>query len=103
MKFEYFLLLGAVISVPFIKSFNKEINFYKHPLRLLYSIGIPFILFVIWDSFAISRGHWDFNGNFVTGIKILNLPVEEVLFLVVIPFCALFTWESVKYFMRKTK
>ena len=101
MKIEYFLLLGIVILVPFIKSFSKEIGFYKYPLRIIYSIGIPFVLFIVWDIYAVSNGHWKFNPDYITGFKLLNLPVEEILFFMVIPFCALFSWETVKYFMRK--
>lgn len=102
MKLEYFLLLLIAIFVPFIKSFSKEIRFYKHPFRIIYSIGIPFVLFILWDIYAVSKGHWNFNPDYVTGFKLLNLPVEEILFFIAIPFCALFSWEVVKYFMRKT-
>ena len=101
MKLEYFLLLCIVILVPFVKSFSREIGFYKNPLRLFFSIGIPFVIFIGWDVYAVSRGHWTFNKDYIVGLKIFSLPVEEVLFFTVIPFCALFTWESVKYFMRK--
>jgi len=101
MKLEYILVLGAVILVPFVKSFSKEIGFYKNPLRLFFSIGIPFVIFIAWDFYAVFRGHWSFNKDYVIGIRILGLPVEELLFFAVIPFSAMFTWESVKYFMRK--
>jgi len=102
MKSEYFIVLGIALIVPFIKSFSKELSFYKYPLRLVYAIGFPFAVFIVWDGFAASRGHWSFNENFITGIRIFNLPVEEILFFIIIPFCALFTWEVVKYFIRRS-
>jgi lycopene cyclase domain-containing protein len=101
MELEYLLLLGLVIFIPFVKSFSKEIGFYRNPRRLFFSVGFPFIIFIVWDVYAVSRGHWTFNNDYIIGLKILGLPIEEVLFFTVIPFCALFTWESVKYFMRK--
>lgn len=101
MKSEYFIVLAAAFIVPFMKSFSKKLGYYKYPLRLVYAIGFPFMVFIAWDVFAASRGHWSFNENFITGIRIFNLPVEEILFFIIIPFCALFTWEVVKYFMRK--
>ena len=97
MKSEYFI----VLLIAFIKSFSKEIGFYRYPVRLIYAIGFPFIVFIAWDVFAASRGHWSFNENYTTGFRIFSLPVEEILFFIIIPFCALFTWEVVKYFMRK--
>jgi lycopene cyclase domain-containing protein len=103
MKIEYFLLLGIVILIPFIKSFSKEIDFYKYPLRIIYSIGIPFLLFILWDIYAVSKGHWSFNPDYISGVRLFNLPVEEILFFTVIPFCALFSWEVVKYFMRNAR
>jgi lycopene cyclase domain-containing protein len=101
MKSEYFIVLLIAFAVPFIKSFSKEIGFYRYPVRLIYAIGFPFIVFIAWDVFAVSRGHWSFNENYTTGFRIFSLPVEEILFFIIIPFCALFTWEVVKYFMRK--
>jgi lycopene cyclase domain-containing protein len=102
MKAEYFLVLLIALAVPFIKSFSKELSFYKYPLRLITALAIPFVIFIVWDIFAAERGHWSFNEKYISGLKIINLPVEEILFFLVIPFCALFTWEVVKYFMRKS-
>ncbi len=103
MKSEYFIVLAAAFVVPFIRSFSKEINFYKYPARLILSIGLPFAVFILWDVMAASRGHWSFNEKYIIGFRVFNLPVEEILFFIIIPFCALFTWEVVKYFMRKAK
>jgi lycopene cyclase domain-containing protein len=102
MKIEYFLVLAAAFIIPFIYSFSRKLDFYKYPLKILFALGIPFSVFMVWDWGAVLRGHWSFNEKYITGFKIINLPVEEILFFIVVPFCALFTWEVVKYFMRKT-
>ncbi len=103
MKLEYFIVLAVCLAGPLVLSFSKKLDFYKFPARIILSILIPFIVFVVWDIWATSRGHWGFNEKYITGFKIVNLPIEEVLFFIVIPFCALFTWETVKYFMRDKK
>lgn len=103
MKFEYFILLAICAAGPAFLSFSRKLTFYKYPARLILSITIPFIVFVLWDFWATARGHWGFNPLYVIGVKLFNLPVEEVLFFVVIPFCALFTWETVKYFSGRKK
>jgi lycopene cyclase domain-containing protein len=103
MKIEYFIVLTVAFIIPFIYSFSRKLDFYKYPLRLIPAIGSPFAVLIMWDSIAVSRGHWNFNEKYITGIKIINLPVEEILFFIIIPFCALFTWEVVKYFMRKSE
>ncbi|MCX7878666.1 MAG: lycopene cyclase domain-containing protein [Ignavibacteria bacterium] len=102
MKSEYFIVLICCIIVPLMKSFSREINFYRNPASLVISIALPFFIFILWDIYATSRGHWDFNPDYITGYRIYNLPIEEVLFFIVIPFCGLFTWEVVKYFYKKS-
>ncbi|MFB6204375.1 MAG: lycopene cyclase domain-containing protein [Candidatus Nanohaloarchaea archaeon] len=41
---------------------------------------------VAWDSFAVLRGHWSFGSTGLTGIRIGVLPLEEYIFMVVVPF-----------------
>ena len=100
MNTEYLIVLGVSLAAPLVMSFSKNLDFYRYPARLVLSIGIPFVLFVLWDIIVTARGHWDFNPNYILGFRIFILPIEEILFFIVIPFCGIFTWESVKYFMR---
>jgi lycopene cyclase domain-containing protein len=103
MRFEYFILLGICAAGPLFLSFSRKLAFYKNPSRLIYSIMLPFIVFIAWDVFAAARGHWGFGYRYITGIFIFGLPVEEILFFIVIPFAGLFTWEVVKYFSVRKK
>ncbi len=67
------------------------------------SIGLIVVIFGAWDVFATYRGHWHFNPDGVWSPKIINLPIEEVLFFVVIPFCCIFTWEAINYIKDRMK
>jgi lycopene cyclase domain-containing protein len=84
-------------------SFSRNILFYQKPIRLILSIALPLIVFLIWDVYAVHTGHWFFNSEYVIGIKLFNLPIEEILFFIIIPFSSLFLWESVKYFTGRKK
>lgn len=101
MKFEYLAVLIFTISVPLIKSFSKEINFYNQIKRLIYSLGIPFVIFVVIDIIAVKRDLWTFNSEYVIGFYLFGLPIEEIMFFAVVPFSCLFVWETVKYFTDK--
>ena len=101
MKFEYFMVLLATAIVPLIRSFSREINFYSDVRRFVFAILIPFVLFAVIDIISVQRGLWTFNKDYITGIYLFNLPVEELLFFAVIPFSCLFLWETVKYFDRR--
>ena len=64
---------------------------------------LPALLYIIWDIFFTQKNVWSFNENYITGIKIINLPVEEVLFFFVVPYCCVFIYECVRcYFPRIT-
>ena len=64
--------------------------------RWLLALVPGLLVFVTWDVLAIRAGHWSFNPDFVTGARIGNLPVEELLFFVAIPTCAILTFEAVR-------
>lgn len=103
MQSEYFIVLAVSFTAPLILSFSKKMDFYKYPLRLIAALLFPFVLFITWDIIVTARGHWSFNPLYTVGFKIFGLPIEEILFFIIIPFCGLFTWESVKYFTRNSK
>nr|MDQ6927903.1 lycopene cyclase domain-containing protein [Actinomycetota bacterium] len=55
-----------------------------------------------WDIVAIARNHWTFNSRYVTGARLPgDLPIEELVFFIVIPICSLLTYETVKRMIRK--
>jgi len=96
------VLLYAGIG-PLLLSFFPPLRFYRNILALFLSIGITILLFGAWDVFATWRGHWYFASDSVWGIYIINLPLEEWLFFVVIPFCCIFSWEAINYLASKLK
>jgi lycopene cyclase domain-containing protein len=94
---KYMTVLFVSGLAPFVLSFWPPLKFYRNWPSLLRSLLLILIIFGSWDCFAVLRGHWYFNPQGVGDVKIVNLPLEEVLFFVVIPFCCIFTWEIVKY------
>ena len=61
------------------------------------AIGIPLLIFLVWDAIAIARDHWDYNPKYVTGWELpFDLPVEELSFFLVIPMCSLLTLQAVR-------
>jgi lycopene cyclase domain-containing protein len=61
------------------------------------------LLFLAWDVLATSRGHWSFNSAYLLGVRLLGLPLEEILFFVTTPFSCLFTYEALAYFLKDKK
>jgi lycopene cyclase domain-containing protein len=64
--------------------------------RLLLTLLPVVVVFVVWDLLAIRAGHWDYDPEQVTGVQLGGLPLEELLFFLVIPVCAILTLEAVR-------
>ncbi|MDD4108188.1 MAG: lycopene cyclase domain-containing protein [Prolixibacteraceae bacterium] len=95
-NFTYLLIIIGSLSVPLLYSFEKQVQYYKKMKYLLPAILFTGTIFIIWDLRFESLGIWSFNPDYVTGIYILNLPVEEWLFFLVIPYCFVFIYEIIK-------
>lgn len=56
---------------------------------------IPAIIYIVWDIFFTAKNVWSFNEAYISGIKIFNLPIEEMLFFFVVPYCCIFIYECI--------
>lgn len=100
---KYMMVLFLSGLVPFFISFWPPLKFYRNTKALFLTILLIIIIFGLWDVFAVYRGHWSFDPESVWGLRIINLPLEEVLFFVVIPFCCIFSWEALKFIKNRLK
>lgn len=50
---------------------------------------------VVWDSYAINRGHWSFREQYFIGIKVGLMPIEEYLFILIVPFSVLVLYKII--------
>jgi len=92
--------LGAFI-VPFIFSFHPRIKFYKEWSAFWPANLIIAFLFICWDMLYTHIGVWGFNDQYTLGLKLFNLPIEEILFFICIPYASIFTYHCFKLFYAK--
>lgn len=98
-KWEYLTVLFICVILPLIFSiFHPKIKLRKNWKILVLTLIISAIPFLVWDYFATKNAHWQFNSDFVLGFYIFNLPLEEVLFFLTIPFCCHFVWNIIDNF-----
>lgn len=91
----YLILLVSTISIPLLLSFDKKLQFYKQWKYLLPSILIVAAVFILFDIYFTKLGVWGFNPLNHSNILIFNLPLEEWLFFIIVPYASIFLHESV--------
>ena len=102
-QYTYFIILAASLAGPLALSFDKKVAFYKNWKYLFPAMIIPALLYVTWDMYFTSKAVWFFNEDYITGIKLFNLPVEEVLFFFIVPYCCVFIYACIRsYFPNLT-
>jgi lycopene beta-cyclase len=99
-NFQYLIVMAFCLIVTLPLEFVLDARVYRRPRRLLLTMVPTFAAFVIWDMAAIRLGHWTFAPEYTTGVKAGNIPLEELVFFVVIPLCALLSYEAVRNILR---
>lgn len=91
-KYTYSIVLFFTIIICFVYSFDKRIKFNQHFISFLKGSTLVAIPFIAWDIWFTNSGIWWFNYDYTLGLKIINLPIEEWLFFICIPFSCVFTY-----------
>jgi lycopene cyclase domain-containing protein len=100
VSLTYLLINLVIISVPLWYTPDKRVGYYRQLPAVGFSILVVGSSYLIWDIFVTARGEWSFNRTYLTGIRIVNLPLEEILFFITVPYSCLFIYEAL---LRATK
>lgn len=98
-RYQYLILMALclLITLPLELVFGARV--WRRPRRLALSLLPVVVLFSVWDVVAIGRRHWTYADRYTTGWTtgtLGDLPIEELVFFVVIPICSLLTLEAVR-------
>jgi lycopene cyclase domain-containing protein len=70
--------------------------------RLLLTLVPVVLVFGVWDIAAIAAGHWSYDPRQLTGVRLPGrLPLEELLFFIVVPVCAVLGFEAVRKVLKR--
>lgn len=100
---NYLLLDILIILFPLLLSFKWKFKYYRYYIALFPSIAIVGAVYIIWDAIVTARGDWWFNYKYLSGISIIGLPIEEILFFIVVPYSCIFIYENLQYFIPDKK
>lgn len=100
-QYTYILIDFFTVIVPFIASFHPKLKFYRN-FKAFFTANIAIaILYIVWDVWFTDLGVWGFNPDYLLGVYLFNLPIEEVLFFVFIPYSCVFSYHCFGVWKQK--
>jgi lycopene cyclase domain-containing protein len=101
LRFAYLaVLLGCLAGALWLEP-ALRVNVLRRWRRLLLTVVPVMAVFAIWDILAIAAGHWSFDPRQTTGVLLpFGLPLDELLFFLVVPLCAILGFEAVRAVLR---
>lgn len=100
---QYLVVLAACLAITAPLEFFGA-GVYRQPWRTVRAVLPVSAVFLIWDVIAIAAHVWWYNPRYVTGLRLPGqLPIEELLFFVVIPLCGLLTYNAVNAMLRRLR
>jgi lycopene cyclase domain-containing protein len=100
VKYTYLLINFLTVIFPIALSFDKRVRFHKSWRFIWPGMAITGLIFLFWDVLFTIKGVWSFNSDRIVGIRIFQLPLEEVLFFLTVPFSCIFIYECLNYYIK---
>jgi len=94
----YLILDIVTIFFPLALSWDKRVQFYKQLKPLFKAIAIVGSGFILWDILYTKWGVWGFNSEHLLGASLFGLPLEEILFFIVVPYACVFLHDTINYY-----
>jgi lycopene cyclase domain-containing protein len=90
------VLAGCLLSALWLEPVLK-VGVLRQVRRLALTIAPVAAGFLLWDLAAVHAGWWSFDSAQTLGVRLPGgLPLEEALFFVVVPLCAVLGFEAVR-------
>jgi lycopene cyclase domain-containing protein len=97
VHFTYLGILAACLLGTLPLEFVVRARVYARWPRAVLTLLPVIALFSGWDVAEIHAHAWHYDPRYLVGVYLPGrLPLEELLFFVVIPLCALLTFEAVQ-------
>jgi lycopene cyclase domain-containing protein len=102
-RWQYLLVLAACLVITAPLEFLGP-GVYRYAKRTALAVLPVAAVFVFWDLIAITADVWSYNPQYVTGLELPGrMPVEELMFFVVIPLCGLLTYNAVEGLLGRVR
>lgn len=93
---EYLVVMGLCLLITLPLELLLGARVWRRPRRLLVAMAPLVLAYSIWDIAMIAAGSWSYSEEKLTGILLpFEMPLEELVFFIVVPICGLLTLEAV--------
>jgi lycopene cyclase domain-containing protein len=86
------MLACVVVTLPLELVLRARV--YARWRRLALALVPVLAVFLTWDALAIHAHDWSYRH--LSGLRIGNVPIEEIVFFLVVPVCSILTLEAVR-------
>ncbi len=101
IQFTYLAVLFGCLAAALWLEPVLKVGVLRRRRRLLFTLGVVAAGFLVWDVAAVAVGHWSYDPRQIIGVWLPgSLPLEEVLFFLVIPTCTILGFEAVRRVLR---
>lgn len=90
----YLLVMAGCLVLTMPLELVLKARVYARWRRLLLTLFPVLAVFITWDVLAIHAHDWAYRK--LSGARLGDLPIEELVFFLVIPACSLLTLEAVR-------
>lgn len=95
-RYQYLLLMAGCLVLTLPLEFVLRARVYRRWRALVRALAPMLAVFLVWDWVGIVRGHWTYSERYTTGVLLpFGIPLEELVFFIVIPVCGVLTYEAV--------
>ena len=85
-RMEYLSILLFWLIVSAAIHYKYRLTLYGSVKQMGVTGGFFLIVGIAWDAIGIIREHWIFRYEHLIGITVGVLPLEEVLFMLIVPY-----------------
>lgn len=96
-------MLVVVFLIALILERKYHMHLYRNRRERLEITALFFIIGVLWDMFAIWRGHWVYPKSSNSGIFIGLMPIEDYFFMLIIPYFIITVYKLIDSKFRRKK
>lgn len=92
-QFQYLMVLAFIGSCAVFVNFGFKLRISSKWKLFLMTDVVILVIYLAWDFWAVSKGSWYFDREQTVGLYLFSrLPIEEVLFFIIVPLMVVLTY-----------